>query len=246
MRPVLFDIQGFAVPAYGLTMLVLFLSGLLLLRHRVSPLGVNDGHMVDLAAIAAGAIILWLGFGMVVTRFHLIGSPYLNALPVLAIGAFAYLAYLRGQRLPAEPIFDAIAPIAAFALAAQYGIGTLLAGTAFGKPTDLPWGLSFPPGSPAYRAYGPTPLHPVQLYLGLSFLAIAVAGWFVPMKMKAGQRALMIFVALSVMYLLISPLRGNTTSFLAGGAPRMSEVVALFVLLYCSFMAWRRRDTVPQ
>ena len=48
MRPVLFDIQGFAVPAYGLTMLMLFLSGLLLLRHQVSPLGVNDGHMIDL------------------------------------------------------------------------------------------------------------------------------------------------------------------------------------------------------
>ena len=243
MRPVLFEIQGFAAPAYGTTMVVLFVAGLLLLRRQVRTLGVDDGHMTDLAAIAAATILSWVGFGMLLARLRLAGSPHLNALPVLAIGAFVYLAYLRRQGLPAEPIFDAVAPIAAFALAAQYGIGTWLAGTAFGKPTDLPWGVSFPSGSPAYRVNGPTPLHPVQLYLGISFLVIAAAAQFAPLKLKAGQRALMTFIAIAVVYLLISPLRGNTTSLLAGGTPRMSEIVAFFVLFYCSFMAWRRRAT---
>lgn len=242
MRPILFEVQGFRVPAYGTTMVVLFVAGLLLLRQRVRWLGVQDQHMIDLATIAAGTILLWVGAGLVFARLHLAGPAHLNALPVLALGAFAYLAYLRRQGLPAEQIFDALAPIAALALAVQYGVGTLLAGTAFGKPTDLPWGLSFPEGSPAYRIYGAAPLQPVQIYLGLSLSFVAAAAFFLPLKLKPGQRALMTFCAIAVVYLLTSPLRGNTTSFVTG-APRMSELVALFVLVYCSVMMWRRRST---
>lgn len=242
MRPILFEVRGFAVPAYGATMVVLFVSGLFLFRQRVRPLGVQDQQMTDLAAIAAGTIVLWAGVGFVLSRLQYAGPAHLNALPVLALGAFAYLAYLRRNQLPAEQIFDALAPIAALALAVQYGVGTLLAGTAFGKPTDLPWGLSFPPGSPAYRVYGSAPLQPVQIYLGISLAIIAAAAFFAPLKLRPGQRALMTFIAIAVVYLLTSPLRGNTTSF-ATGAPRMSELVALFVLLYCSVMMWRRRAT---
>jgi phosphatidylglycerol---prolipoprotein diacylglyceryl transferase len=243
MRPILFEVRGVPIPAYGATMVVLFVCGLLLLRQRVRPLGVEDRHMLDLATIAAGVILLWAGLGTVLALLRLAGPAHLNALPVLAIGAFAYLAYLRRQGLPAERVFDVIAPIAAFALAAQYGIGTLLAGTAFGTPTDLPWGISFPPGSPAYQIFGPTPLQPVQLYLGLSFLIIGVVASFVPLAPRPGQRALLTFIAIAVVYLTISPLRGNTSSFITGGRPRMSEIVALIMLLYCSLMAWRLRAT---
>jgi phosphatidylglycerol---prolipoprotein diacylglyceryl transferase len=240
MRPILFEVQGFAVPAYGATLVVLFVAGLLLLRARIRRLGVQDHHMGDLAAIAAGTILLWLGAGLLLSRMHLSGAAYLNALPVLSIGAFAYLAYLRRHALPAEAVFDATAPIAALALSIQYGVGTLLAGTAFGQPTDLPWGLSFPPGSPAHRVYGAAPLQPVQLYLGVLLAIIAAASFFVPARLRPGERALLTFIAIALVYLLTSPLRGNTTS-LFSGAPRMSELVALFILAYCVSMIWRHR-----
>jgi phosphatidylglycerol:prolipoprotein diacylglycerol transferase len=241
MRPVLFEVLGFSVPAYGATMVLLFVAGLLALRRRVRALGVNDQHMMDLAAIAAAVILAWAGIGILLARLGLAAAPHFNALPVLTVGAFAYLIYLRRQRLPAEQTFDVVAPIAALALAVQFGVGTLLAGTAFGKPTDLPWGISFPSGSPAYRVYGPAALHPVQLYLGVMFLSVAAVARFAPAKLKPGDRALMTFMAIAMLYLVVSPLRGNTTSFLAGGAPRMSEVVAVFILIYCPVMAWRRR-----
>lgn len=240
MRPLLFEVWGFAVPAYGLTMVVLFVTGLLLLRRKAPDLGMSDHQLFDLAAVAGAAFLLWVGIGVVLATLKVAGSPHLNALPVLAIGAFGFLVYMRKAGLPAERIFDAIAPIAALALAVQYGIGTWLAGTAFGKPTDLPWGVSFPPGSPAYKAYGSQPLHPVQLYLGISLLIVAIVVSFVPMKLRDGQRALMCFMAISIVYLMTSPLRGNTTSVFSGDAPRMSELVAFFILLFCSVMAWRR------
>jgi phosphatidylglycerol---prolipoprotein diacylglyceryl transferase len=241
MRPVLFEFQGVTLPAYGATLATLFVAGLLLLRREARRLGVSDWQMLDLATISGGVILAWVGVGVLLALLRLDGPPHFNALPVLAVGAFAYLWYLRREKLPAERIFDAIAPIAALALAVQYGIGTLLAGTAFGVPTDLPWSLSFPPGSPAYRAYGPAPLHPIQIYLGISYLAVAAVARFAPGQFRAGRRALMTFVAIAVVYLVFSPLRGNTTSFLAGGHPRMSELVALFVVGFCLIMAWRDR-----
>jgi phosphatidylglycerol:prolipoprotein diacylglycerol transferase len=241
MRPVLFQVWGYSVPAYGPTMVVLFIGGLVLLRQRVRAFGVSDEQLLDFAAIAGATIMAWVGIGVILSLLGLGGAPHLNALPVLALGAFAFLLYSRRQNLPAERIFDALAPIAALALALQYGIGTLLAGTAFGKPTSLPWGLSFPAGSPAYKAYGAQPLHPVQLYLGVCFLIVAICAAFAPARLADGQRALITFIAISAIYLATSPLRGNTTSLLSGQMPRLSELVALFVLVFCSIMAWRRR-----
>src|SRR4051812_29319955 len=113
MRPVLFQVWGHAVPAYGLTMVVVFVGGLVLLRQRVRGLGVSDEQLLDLAAIAGGTIVAWVGLGLVLFLVGIGGAPHLNALPVLALGAVAFLLYSRRKNLPAERIFDAIAPIAA-------------------------------------------------------------------------------------------------------------------------------------
>jgi phosphatidylglycerol:prolipoprotein diacylglycerol transferase len=239
MRPVLFEVQGLAVPAYGTTMVVLFILGLLALWVQVRKVGVSSPQMLDLAAIAGATILAWAGFCVLLARLHMVDIAHFSALPILAIGAFAYLAYLRRAGLPAEQIFDAIAPIAAFTLAVQYGIGTLLAGTAYGRPTEVPWAISFPAGCPAYRVYGAVPLHPVQLYLGIAFLLIAIISRFARARLQAGQRSLFTFTAIAVVYLLISPMRGNTTSLWAG-APRISELIAVFIALFCATMAWRR------
>jgi phosphatidylglycerol:prolipoprotein diacylglycerol transferase len=244
MCPVLFQVWGFPVPAYGLTIAVLFVGGLLLFRQRVRRLGVGDEQLLDFAAIAGATIMAWIGLSAVLFWLGIAGRPHFNALPVLAIGAFGFLFYSRRAKLPSERIFDALAPIAALALALQYGIGTLLAGTAFGKPTSVPWGLSFPAGSPAYKAYGAQPLHPVELYLGFGFLIIAIAAAFAPARFPDGQRALITFIVISAVYLATSPLRGNTTSLLAGEMPRLSELVAFFILVFCSIVAWRRRGAV--
>jgi phosphatidylglycerol:prolipoprotein diacylglycerol transferase len=242
MRPVLFELWGLQVPAYGATMVVLFVSGLWLLWRKIRTFGVTGQEMLDLAAVAAGVFLFWAGCCALLAWLGIGGAPHLNALPVLAIGAFAFLVHTRRAALPSERIFDALAPIVTFALAAQYGVGTWLAGNAFGKPTALPWGISFPPGSAAYKAYGAQPLHPLQLYLAGLLLIIALVSGLAPLKLRDGQRALFTFVAISVAYLATSPLRGNTISVFAGTPPRMSELVAFFILFFCSIVAWRRRS----
>lgn len=57
------------------------------------------------------------------------------------------------------------------ALAHVFGrIGCFLAGCCYGYRTDLPWGVTFPPGSEAWLLDGP--VHPTQLYEGLAELAL--------------------------------------------------------------------------
>jgi phosphatidylglycerol:prolipoprotein diacylglycerol transferase len=51
-------------------------------------------------------------------------------------------------------------------------IGCFLNGCCYGKPTDLPWGVTFPPEAFGGRLFGETPLHPAQLYSSLAGLLI--------------------------------------------------------------------------
>ena len=43
-------------------------------------------------------------------------------------------------------------------------VGCFLNGCCYGRPTTLPWGVKFPPGSFASLEFGDTPVHPSQLY----------------------------------------------------------------------------------
>ena len=78
-------------------------------------------------------------------------------------------------------------------LAHAFGrVGCLLFGCCWGKPSDLPWAVQFPAGSPAWNsglqdvAHQCTlPLHPTQIYSMLGLLAIfgilmLCRGYFIP------------------------------------------------------------------
>jgi phosphatidylglycerol:prolipoprotein diacylglycerol transferase len=88
-------------------------------------------------------------------------------------------------------------------------MGCLLAGCCFGAPTSLPWGLAFPPNSPASeeqfrvheiasaREWSLT-VHPTQIYESAASLAIAAICLFYvhPRKKYDGQ----VFVVFTVLY----------------------------------------------
>lgn len=115
---------------------------------------------------------------------------------------------LRRDRFP----FWKAADMAGFAvpLGLAFGrMGCLLGGCCFGAPTDAPWGLSFPPGSPASdaqfkakelvsRQLESLPVHPTQIYEAAASIAIAAfCLLFVhPRKRYDGQ----VFVAFVVLY----------------------------------------------
>ena len=123
-----------------------------------------------------------------------------------ATGAAVFL--LRRDRFP----FWKAADMAGFAIpmGLAFGrMGCLLAGCCFGSTTSLPWGLSFPPRSPASEEQAKAhlldsvrmwslPVHPTQIYESAASLAIAAVClfWVLPRKRYDGQ----VFAASLVLY----------------------------------------------
>ncbi|HET9953985.1 MAG TPA: prolipoprotein diacylglyceryl transferase [Polyangiaceae bacterium] len=113
-------------------------------------------------------------------RFYAGGLTYYGGFAGASITAF-YL--LRADRFP----FWRAADMAGMAVPIGLGfgrMGCLLAGCCFGKPSELPWALSFPSGSPASEAQHrdgllsavglpSLPVHPTQIYESAASLAIA-------------------------------------------------------------------------
>lgn len=90
-----------------------------------------------------------------------------------SVGVTAYLLIKKDRYVLAE-FADAVAPAAALA-AAIVRVSCFYIGCNFGKVTELPWGVTYPPGSLAFQkhvsdglidssALTSLPVHPTQLY----------------------------------------------------------------------------------
>ena len=77
------------------------------------------------------------------------------------LGGYGYVRYHKQAFLP---IIDIPATYFGLSLALHRSLACFMAGCCYGRPTDLPWGVVFPVGSRAYKAYGSVPVHPTQLY----------------------------------------------------------------------------------
>lgn len=103
----------------------------------------------------------------------------------LVAGSFAAIALARALRLRVWELADCAVPALAVGIALMR-VGCFLRGCCFGEPTALPWGVTFPTGSPAWAqqllsgtsgvlgmAGGMRPVHPTQLYELAAALALA-------------------------------------------------------------------------
>jgi phosphatidylglycerol:prolipoprotein diacylglycerol transferase len=80
------------------------------------------------------------------------------------LGALCCVVATRALGLALLPLADSFGPgLCLFAVAGR--VGCFMAGCCHGRPTGLPWGVVFPPGSPAAARFGEgVPVHPTQLY----------------------------------------------------------------------------------
>lgn len=128
----------------------------------------------------------------------------------LLVGGPAGLLVARSLGLRLRPFADAAAAAGAVGVAINR-VGCFLQGCCYGRPTDLPWGVRFPPGSPAWArqmvdgssegdgspllsgllgggGYSePGPVHPTQLYeLGAALIALAIVAVLLRRRTRPG------------------------------------------------------------
>jgi len=199
MFPILFEIGGFQVTSFGVSIALSFLAGAWLAARGLKRLGENPEHAWDLAGWAAiGGILgakiyyLFLHFGETAADpwGALLSRSGLVWYGGFIGGALAVLFRLWQLKLPIWKFADGIAP----ALALGYAIGRVgcfLVGDDYGAPTNAPWAVAFPRGAPPstagnLRAFGvdvpaSTPdsavlaVHPTQLYeTGMTLIVLAI------------------------------------------------------------------------
>jgi len=127
------------------------------------------------------------------------------------------LIYGRKQRLSLWGTLDALTPVFA-TLAIGLSLAHLAAGTAFGSPTDLPWGT---------RLWNAT-RHPTQIY-GL-IASLIILGWIWFRKSDSPSGILFLdFAALTAgARLFLEAFRGN--SALVFGGLRLAQIIAWMVM----------------
>jgi phosphatidylglycerol:prolipoprotein diacylglycerol transferase len=91
-------------------------------------------------------------------------------------GVVVGLLAARRMGLPMWTVADALTP--SLALGTSLGrVGCYLNGCCYGRPTRLPWGVSFPPDSFAGLEFGNARIHPSQLYFALAGLVLFGICW---------------------------------------------------------------------
>lgn len=152
---------------------------------------------------AAGAALLgvllripaWVRSGFVFAELFRGGILAYGALAGL-VGTYAALARLR--RLPVLASLDILAPcLGALVLVAR--VGCFFGGCDFGSATSVPWGVRFPPGSPAFRQHlegglilpsdrASLAVHPAQLYEAALGIAMAAAALVIERRRVAASK----------------------------------------------------------
>jgi phosphatidylglycerol---prolipoprotein diacylglyceryl transferase len=175
MHPILFEFGGFTIYSYGVLLAAAYLLGLQFALIRARSRGLDRERVMDLGiwiiiSALVGAKLLLL----IVDYRPFLANPR-TIVDLLRSGGVFYggliaavtvaLAYIWRHRMPMWTTTDVYAP--GIALGHVVGrLGCLLAGCCFGRPTSVPWAVSF--HDPNAFATSGTPLgvslHPTQLY----------------------------------------------------------------------------------
>ena len=193
------------VPSYGAITALGVLVALMLAQRTAHLVGVDAGKIWNLcilslfAALAAARLLL-VAANWSVLRNHpawllglaMVHHPLLTGAGALA-GAVCAAWYARHSKLPFRATADALAPPLAAALAFEQ-LGALAAGSGYGTDAGPRVGWTVVYTNPLAAIWSGTPLgvplHPVQAYTALAFLALAALLWvWLPLERRLGDVA---------------------------------------------------------
>ena len=185
MHPILVEIGGFPVYTYGVLLAAAYLLGLQFALMRARTRGLDPNRVMDLGIWIIISALLGARLLLFIVDFDRYSRDPGELLGLLRSGGVFYggliaavavaLWYLRKHRMPMWTVTDVFAP--GIALGHVVGrMGCLFAGCCFGRPTTVPWAITFHNEYAARNVGTPLgiPLHPTQLYEAGAELLILV------------------------------------------------------------------------
>jgi phosphatidylglycerol:prolipoprotein diacylglycerol transferase len=179
MYPILWEPFGFPISTFGVMMALGFLAATSITARRMKEVGLDPEY--------ASTMLLYCMIGGVIGAklYYAIDEGLRTGTPLASLlfsrSGITWYGGLIGGTLAAVlgclvhgisiRLYAEAVCVGAAVGQAIGRIGCFLVGDDYGRPTDLPWGVAFPEGSP------PTlePVHPTQLYEAVWLLGVA---WF--------------------------------------------------------------------
>ena len=186
MHPILFEIGGFPVYTYGVLLAAAYLLGLQFALARARRLGLDPNRVMDLGIWIIVSALIGAKLLLLVVEWDVYGRNPSELLTLVRSGGVFYgglilavlvaMWYMWRHRLPIWSVSDVFAP--GIALGHVIGrMGCFFAGCCFGRPTSVPWAVTFRNEYAAQNVGTPigVPLHPTQLYeAGTELLILGV------------------------------------------------------------------------
>lgn len=222
----------FAPPRHFILIVVAMWIGLTLAEKRTERYGVSKEQLNNITFfslfgyIIGGRLLFALSNLSAFSQSPLsIFSPnpdLFDPLAGLVIAVFVGFIYGQRQKLQLWGTLDALTPIFAM-LAIGLSLAHLAAGTAFGSPTTLPWGIDL------WNATR----HPSQIYELIASLAIFVWLWFHKSDSPNGLLFLNFAALTAGARFFLEAFRGDSTLVL--GEFRLVQIEAWGILLAVFF-----------
>lgn len=245
MYPTLFEIFGVQIGSYGVSKALAALAAVVLLSREFRRVGWDRDVATTL--VMATTLVGFLGAKLYYLAEHAgtltvrdFGGSGFTWYGGFLAGAVAFMIVARRHRLPLGPL----AAVSAAPMSVAYGIGRLgclLAGDGtYGRPTDLPWAMSFPHGMVPTTV----PVHPTPLYEAVAAFAIAGFLWAVRRRWRPATVVGSYAVLTGPARFLVEFLRINDKAFLGLTQPQpwsLALVIAGLVTLAITIAAGANR-----
>jgi phosphatidylglycerol:prolipoprotein diacylglycerol transferase len=173
--PRLFELGPVTVYAYGILLAAAYLLGLKFAMVRARARGLDQARVLDLGIYIIVSALVGAKLLLVLTDIGTFIENPRELLTLVRAGGVFYggliaavlvaVWYIRRVGLPLWTTCDVFAP--GIALGHVVGrLGCFFAGCCYGKPTDLPWAVTFTDPFAGANVGTPlnVPLHPTQLY----------------------------------------------------------------------------------
>lgn len=249
MHPTLFQIGSFKIPSFGAMVMLGFILGLLVARHRAPRFGVTKEQITDVSlwVLIAGILGARLGFILQSIPHYAQNPQDLLQFQFQGMTSFGglvggFLALWVGAKRIQKPLIDVL-DLASPGLLVGHAlgrVGCLLNGCCYGGVCDLPWGI---------HVLGQVePHHPAQIYDALMNLAGLALFWFVIDKrtLGRGQAVGFVFMAHGLSRFIYEFWRAGTTSTTIGSLPITEAHVAALVVFAIGLVLWLRRPAAAR
>ncbi len=246
MHPVLFKIGPLEIRFYGLMYLLAILLSIYLIQKDAQRKGipVSRDEIINLVFVAVLAgligarayyvIFNWEYYGVNLKEIPAIWRGGLASHGGFIAGLIAALVCLKHYKIPILKFGDSVVPLVILS-EAFVRFGNFMNGEAHGMPTNLPWGITFPRGSPAGNEFPNMPVHPTMLYQLFYNLAVFLIVWFW-LRVKPFKDGFLIAVSVILYSIGRFFIEGMRADSLYIGGLRTAQVMSILLTAAMSYL----------